>query len=171
LWHGNSWKYILGVGLWFWLTIVLGQIANPVFVKLIKVLHIKVDSYIWNAFQILRTFILFSVGNIFFRAATYSDALKRLFNGFHIKMNFQFLYDIKSVVDFSDMGGKFGIICMIISMIAVMIVDYMVYKNIDVREKLAGRKWFVRWILYYALVILIILSWDISNQESLYAQF
>jgi D-alanyl-lipoteichoic acid acyltransferase DltB (MBOAT superfamily) len=171
LWHGNSWKYIVGVGFWFWLVIVLSQIMNPVFTSWKNALRINVQGLGWKAFQVIRTYILFSFGNLFFRAVSLRDAFSRVYNGFHIKMNFQFLYDMKAAVDFSKMGGKMGLLYMAVSLAAVLIVDYMIYKEIDVRTRLADKKWLVRWVLYYAMVILIVFSLDISNQESLYAQF
>lgn len=44
LWHGNSWKFIIGEGLWFWITIVLGQLLEPYYVKIKKRLYIQLDS-------------------------------------------------------------------------------------------------------------------------------
>jgi hypothetical protein len=50
-------------------------------------------------------------------------------------------------------------------------VDYLIYKEIDVRQKLAGSRWYLRWAMYYLIVMIIILSMDINVQEFLYAQF
>ena len=54
LWHGGGWKYILGMGLWFWGCIVLSQVFQPVFKKMILFLRIDTESFSWHLFQSLR---------------------------------------------------------------------------------------------------------------------
>ncbi len=69
IWHGNSWKYIVGVGLWYWFAIVTGQLFEPVFKKITAFLHIPVESVGWHIFQSIRTYIIYGIGALFFCAA------------------------------------------------------------------------------------------------------
>jgi len=75
LWHGGDWKYILGMGLWFWLWIVLGQWCEPLAKKVNAALHIRTESFGWHLWQSLRTFFLAAIGNMFFRL----DSLRSTF--------------------------------------------------------------------------------------------
>ena len=171
LWHGNSWKYIVGEGVWFWFVIVGGQILEPCFKKAVDFLKIKTESVLWHGVQTVRTFLLWAFGMLFFRADSLRDSFARIAAGFRIRFDFQFLYDIKGVVDFSEMGGKVGILLLGISLICILIVDFLKYREVNVMEKISQLNWKWRWMLYYVLVIVLYMSLNIASQESIYAQF
>lgn len=78
LWHGGGWKYILGMGLWFWGCIVLSDVFQPVFKKIIAFMQIDTESFSWHLFQSLRVFVLVSVGNMFFRLNSLSETLRAI---------------------------------------------------------------------------------------------
>lgn len=82
LWHGGAWKYILGMGLWFWSCITLGRVLEPFFKKIKLALKMDIDNFGWHLFQSLRVFFLAAVGNIFFRVDGMSAALSEIKNGF-----------------------------------------------------------------------------------------
>ena len=169
LWHGNSWKYIVGEGLWFWFVIVIGQICEPISKKVLATLRIHTDHALWHAFQTIRTLFLWLFGMVFFRADSLTDAVSRIAAGCHISFNLGFIKDILASVNFADLGGKSGTLLMATATLAVLIIDFMKYKGTHVMEKISKLKW--RWVLYYAIVIVIYLSLNIASQESIYAQF
>lgn len=169
LWHGSSWKYIVGEGLWFWLIIVIGQICEPLSKKVLAALRIQKDRAVWHGFQTVRTLFLWLFGMVFFRADSLTDAIKRIAAGCHIQLDLHFAKTVMDVVDFSGIGGKSGLLLMMIAMLAVLIVDYLKSKDVRVMETISRLKW--RWMLYYAIVIVIYLSLNIASQESIYAQF
>lgn len=169
LWHGNSWKYILGEGLWFWLVIVVGQICEPISKRAIAALRIRTDHAIWHAFQAIRTLFLYVFGMLFFHAESLPDALRRIAAGFHIRLNTRFIFDLIELVDFDGMGGMEGMLLMMFAILAVIVVDYFKYKGVPVAQRVSRSKW--RWVLYYAIVIVIYASLNIASQESIYAQF
>lgn len=63
-------------------SIVLGEIFQPLFQKLIMYLHIKTDCFSWKLFQIIRTVVLFIFGNSFFRAHSLKQGLALWRNAF-----------------------------------------------------------------------------------------
>ena len=67
LWHGGDWKYILGMGLWFYACIVLGELLKPLFGRIIKLLRINTETAGWHLFQSCRVFVLAAIGNVYFR--------------------------------------------------------------------------------------------------------
>lgn len=81
-WHGGGWNYIFGVGIFMGVSIVLGEIFQPLFQKLIAYLHIKTDCFSWKLFQIIRTVVLFVFGNSFFRADSLKQGLALWRNAF-----------------------------------------------------------------------------------------
>lgn len=170
LWHGNSWKYVL-MGFWFWFIITLSQILEPAFKTIKNKLKINDTAIIWRIFQIVRTFFIYLFGTVLFRADSISDAFARIKAGFRVDMSLQFLSDIRKAVRFDDVSGVYGLVAIAIGIIFVLVVDYMKYKEIDYIKKLTTSKWYVRWIIYYAIAILLVTSLDITNQEILYAQF
>ena len=62
-WHGGYWNYIIGVGLFFGVVIILGEMVKPFTDKLITVLKVNVDSFDFSVsahFVCLRLACLFS---------------------------------------------------------------------------------------------------------------
>lgn len=78
LWHGGAWKYILGMGLWFWVIIVLEQVLAPHSKKLTASLGIDTDAFGWHFFQSLRVFVCVCIGNMFFRLSSIPETFYML---------------------------------------------------------------------------------------------
>jgi len=86
LWHGGATKYIIGSGLLHWFYIVSGEIFEPLFNKIAKILHINKENFLFKFWQIVRTFILVCIGDLFFRSTSTADAInmiKQLNNSSH----------------------------------------------------------------------------------------
>ncbi len=75
-WHGGSWKYIFGSGLFFFAMIAGGMLLKPVFRRLTDWLKIDTDAWYWKRFQRLRTACLFSASVSFDRYAGFTDGLR-----------------------------------------------------------------------------------------------
>ena len=75
-WHGGEWNYIFGVGLFYGMVIVSGQILEPVFKKTITLFQIHTDCFSWQFFQVARTFFILAFANSFFRAVSLKSAFQ-----------------------------------------------------------------------------------------------
>lgn len=75
VWHGGASKYIIGSGLLHWFYIVSGEIFEPLFNKICKFLHINKENVLFKLWQIIRTFILVCIGDLFFRSTSTQDAI------------------------------------------------------------------------------------------------
>ncbi len=75
LWHGEM-KYVVGESLWYWILLMLGEIFAKRCKKWKNTLGITEDSFSWHLFQSLRTFLIYAIGIVFFRA----DNLKEAFS-------------------------------------------------------------------------------------------
>lgn len=178
IWHGNSWKYVVGEGLWFWLVIVLGQVLEDPLRAVTERLHIHTESIIWKTFQRIRTFLIFTVGQLFFRANSLMDSFMRIRNSVvHFGTSVSPSY-IKFVVDdlrnstiVWKMGERPGEIALIIAMILLVYVDIQTYRGTDIQIKLKSVPAPLRWALYYGAVLLIFISFNAVNVQFAYAQF
>jgi len=72
-WHGGTYNYIFGVGIFFGLVIVSGEIFAPLLEKIRVLLGIDTERFSWKLFQAVRTFCIFSFGLSFFRADGIQD--------------------------------------------------------------------------------------------------
>lgn len=67
LWHGGTYNYVMA-GLFFWVVIVLGELCEPLFQKIIVTLKINVECFSWHLFQSVRTFCIYVISTIFWRS-------------------------------------------------------------------------------------------------------
>ncbi len=74
IWHGGV-KYILGVSLWYWALLMLGDLCAPGLKKVTRLLKVHEDSFSWRLLQSIRTYLIYAVGAVFFRAETVGGAL------------------------------------------------------------------------------------------------
>lgn len=178
IWHGNSWKYVVGEGLWFWLVIVLGQILEEPMRTLTERLHIRTESIIWKTFQRIRTFLIFTVGQLFFRANSLMDSFARISNSvIHFGKSISLSYikfiadDLRNSTIPWEMGARTGEISLIIAMILLVYVDIQTNRGVDIQLKLKTMPTPLRWAVYYCAVLLIFISFNAVNVQFAYAQF
>lgn len=155
IWHGNSWKYIIGEGWWFWIIIVLGQILEERFKKLKAFLHIKDDSKWYGAFCIVRTFIIYCFGNLFFKAQDLPTALymvKNMFTKTYIHDPLAGLYDNV----WTSFGGIQSVCVVGVLMIIQFLCDRKTYKGETMQTFVSALKTPVRWLLYFVLIMVIV---------------
>ena len=147
LWHGGNWKYIIGMGLWFWLCIVVGQVFDPIFKKIIFMFKINTDCFSWHLFQSIRVFFLVSFGNIFFRISSLREAFLVIRRGLSV-WNPWILFDgslYKLGLDRKD----FEILW--ISLFILLLVSVMNEKK-PVPERLSEQNLVFRWIILFLLL-------------------
>lgn len=73
LWHGASWHYVLWGGIQG-IYIVIGDLLRPIKKKFNTCFHVRVETFGYQAVQVLCTFFLFALSMVFFRADTVTDA-------------------------------------------------------------------------------------------------
>ncbi len=65
VWHGG-WSHIVGVSLWYWLVLMLGDLVSPLSVKIGKKLRWDDSRFSLRFFRSVRTYLIFCVGSCFF---------------------------------------------------------------------------------------------------------
>lgn len=172
MWHGgDSWKYIIGEGWWFWLVIVLGQSLEPAFEKAKNTLHIKEENAIWILFQRLRTLLVFSTGMIFFRAKNLETAWDMLRNSFRFQGNLGLFNDFLSSENWRFFGQKEFVPFFLIIVIAQLVYDYHIYTGKEIKvAKLFDKTW-LRWIVYCIGLGMIAYWGDFGQSVFIYGGF
>lgn len=152
LWHGAGWNYI-AFGLYHFTLILLGSIFEPFIRDWCNKLHINRNNIFYRFLEFIKLFILIVFGELIFRASSLTKALsmiKTIFTSFTLDnfINGKFL-------TFGVDGYDFIII--IVSLIIVFIIGILREKNINIREQVAKFNIFIRWTLYFALIMFIII--------------
>lgn len=172
VWHGNSIKYVIGEGLWFWFIIVMGNIFEPIFKNLLEKLHIGNENYLLNLFRIIRTFVLVSVGNVFFRAESLMKSLEILRLAFSGTLSYNIVNLLKNYdVGRTALGDFVGLVLWFLAIAMVMGYEIINYKGINAITLLGNKNIILRWACYWAIAIII--SFSIFNEQStfIYAGF
>lgn len=170
LWHGGSWKFIIGMGLWFWSMIVLSQVFSPVFKKLISVLRINTNCFSWRLFQSLRVFVLVCIGNMFFRLDDLITTLRVMRDGLH--WNPWIFFD-GSLYALGLDRKNFWVA--MIGLALLLVVSVLQERGKSVRERLEEQNLVFRWIVLIGLIfgILIFGMYGIgyNAQDFIYGNF
>jgi len=152
LWHGAGWNYIF-FGMYHFVLILSGNIVEPYAKKLLEKLHINREGIAYHTFSVVRTVILVVIGEMFFRANGLSAGLsmfKSLIANFSLA-SFKDETILKLGMDIEDF------IIVGITLLIVLVISIFKEKDINVREGIAKRNVVLRWGIYYALIIFIII--------------
>jgi D-alanyl-lipoteichoic acid acyltransferase DltB (MBOAT superfamily) len=168
-WHGGSWKYICGSGLFFFIMIVAGLILQPLFDKLKNLLRVNEAALSWHLFQSLRSFLLFTFSVSFGRA-------ERLIDGFRfwraaLHYNPWVLVD-GSLYKLGLDASEFWIA--VLGLLIVLLVSVLQLKG-PVRGQIAKQNLAFRWLVYltmfFAVIIFGCYGVDYNPADFIYAGF
>lgn len=151
-WHGAEWKYIF-YGLWNGVFIMLGILLEDVYNTIKNRLHINENTFSWKGFQMIRTFILCSVGRFFSRAEGTFAAV------FMMRMVLNSFFNVAFLVDGTlvELGlNTANWILLFIMIIAVFIVDLAHERGIRIRETIANQGIVFRWFVYYVALFIVL---------------
>lgn len=145
LWHGAGYNYLF-FGLYHFALILLGSIFEYYIVKLCQKWHINRANIFYRIFQSIKMTIFIFIGELFFRAPTLHQGFSMLKQ---MLTNFSF-----SKSEFLSLGIDIkDYIIVLIALVFIFIISLLKEKNINIREKISEKKIFVRWPLYYALIL------------------
>lgn len=151
LWHGSAWSYIF-FGFYHFAMISMGNITLPLVRKVTGVLHINRESQPYVIMQIIKTFFLVNIGELFFRA----NGLRAGLNMFKIMVtDFSFsTFTSRALLKLGLDAQDFAIV--IVGVAIVFAVSLMREKGISPGALVSKRHTVVRWSVYYAAILSII---------------
>lgn len=173
MWHGGSWNYIIGVGLFMWLLIVLSELFGPLFQWVIKKMQINTECFSWKMFQSLRTFVCFAMGLSLFRSYGGFAEGMRIWKSAFSTFNPWIFFDgslLNLGLDAKDM------LVLMMSLMILGISGMMrEYIKRPIREWLAEQNLIFRWVLLYLLLFSVIIfgcyGLGYDSQAFIYQQF
>ena len=170
IWHGAGWKYA-AYGMYYYAITVAGMLCEPLFKKFFALSHISREGKAWKVFQIVRTFILVNIGMLLFRAdnlKVFAGMFKSIFSGFT-------LTPITSGKIFELGVDRHDFLILAASVVILLVVGILQEKGHKIRKELGAKNIVLRWTVYYALIMLIVIcgayGMEYSTAGFIYAQF
>lgn len=169
LWHGASWNFIVW-GLLNWAVLMISEEFEPLY----KRFHEKfprMSGKGYNLFQMIRTFLLVCIMNMFDCYHTLSETMTAIGSMFTAQ-NWHILWD-GSMLKLKLSGVDFAVLLLgTLLMLAVSIVKY---KGIDVRKKIRELPYPVRFLIWYGLFLVVLLvgayGFGYDASQFIYNQF
>lgn len=160
-WHGAGLHYVFGVGILQFLYIFSGEIFNPLFVKIKRILHINDKKLYWHIFQSLRCTALMIFAWVFFNAGSMRIALQMLISMRRRPLLRHLLAAFPSdVIDGPYRTMLYFGICIVL----LLLLDLLHEKGFSVREYIYKKPYPVRLGFYLALAFTIIIFGAYGNQ-------
>ena len=151
LWHGARWSYIF-YGMYYFSLILVGIAVEPVRDRILKILHISQEFQGLKYMRIAKTWVIIFVGELFFRA----DGLRA---GVHMFRSIFRNFQLSNLWDGSllNLGmSRADLVAVMAGCIVVAIVGSAKERGIRVRNSLDKKPVFIRWSIYYALILAVI---------------
>lgn len=157
IWHGAP-KYIVGVSLWYWVLLMLGELCSPWAKKVSAFLKIPESSFSWHLFQSARTYIIYAVGAAFFRAPSIkegADFVLNLGGIFSKKICNPWIFFDSSVL---NLGITYQDINIIIIAVCILVIAGVLrekygYARIWISQQMLVFRWMI-WIGLFVFVII-----------------
>ena len=170
LWHGAAFSFVAWGGL-NGLYQVIAEILQPIRDRLVSVLHLDRESLGHKLMHVVGTFILVDFSWIFFRAASFREALEIIKSVITVK-NPWILFD-GSLYECGLDEKNFRL--MLLGIVILILADFCKKKGIRIREVIVRQDYWFRWI-YFAFVISAILTFgiwgpDYNEANFIYFQF
>lgn len=152
IWHGAGWHYIF-FGMYHFALILFGNIIEPSVIKITQKLHINRSSFPYRCVQIVRTFILVCIGELFFRA----EGLKKGIKMFCMMFTDFTFNSLKDGSLFKCGMDKYDYLIIIVSAVLLFVIGILQEKGIHIRSSIAKKNIAVQFAVYYALILFIII--------------
>ncbi len=196
LWHGANWTFLVWGGLHgFYL--VVGSLTSGLRTRMSKFMRLDAFPGLCRYGNVAITFTLVTFAWIFFRANSLSDAcliISRLGKG--VWSGFSFIYmelfayerwenfkldtiftqiDIQVIKEYIKreimLGQSSKAFLQALFFIAVMEIVHLKQRHGSMRHMFRSKPWYVRWAIYYALVLSILMFGVFNQSQFIYFQF
>lgn len=150
IWHGASWNFVVW-GLGNWVVIMVSQELEPLYQKFHGRFHLEGNRG-YQLFQVVRTIFLMSCLRTF---DCYRDVplTFRMFGTMFTEWNWHILWDGSLL----NIGLGVADYVILAAGMCILILVSMVQRTGKVRDKIAGRPYAVRFILWYGLFLVTLL--------------
>ena len=170
LWHGAGWRYVF-FGMYHFALILCGNLIEYPARALSEKIHLNRQSRPYQAFQIVRTFILVNIGEMFFRAHGLSAGIA-MFKQMLTSISFDWITSGKIFTLGMD---RLDFVVAAIAILLLLIVDIQKERGVDIRGKILEMPIPVRLAVCTAAVLLLVMfgAYGLNYQpvQPIYANF
>ncbi|MBE5938106.1 MAG: MBOAT family protein [Lachnospiraceae bacterium] len=155
VWHGAAACYVMW-GIYHGILIILSALFEIPIQNMCKKLHINTECFSFNLFRMIRTFMLSTIGRIFFVSAVgFSEfvmMLKRMFDFKHFGMHT--LWD-DSLYSFGLDRHDFNLAMVLVALVWVvsMLQEHFDKDGLTIRDVIAKQNLIFRWLLYLGVIV------------------
>ena len=151
LWHGAGTQYLF-FGLYYFVLIMLGGLIEPQMQKLAAAIHLNREALPYRIFQILRTWIIIFIGEMFFRANGLDAGLAM----FGQMMGDFTLESFTNGQAFALGCGNKDLFIVGVVVIAMFVIGLLKERGVAVLDAIAGKNVVLRWALVILLIMVIL---------------
>lgn len=170
IWHGSSYKYV-AYGLWNSIIISGSILLEPTYKKILSKLKVNTECFSWKLFQIVRTFLLISIGRIFSRADSLMISLKMLKNMVS-EFNPWVLTD-GTIYKLGLEPREFFMVFLVI--LVILVISLMQESGIKIREALDRQNILFQWLVIIGAIAFLLIygayGSDFNAADFVYQQF
>ncbi|WP_018478611.1 MBOAT family O-acyltransferase [Pontibacter roseus] len=170
LWHGANWTFVVwGAlhGFYLVFAIVTAKQRNA----LAGMLGLTSHPTLYKWVQVLSVFVLVCFSWVFFRANTIGDAVYIIQSSFAGLGNVRQLFSAADLNHMLFMDQGFKVFAVSVISILIMETVHLIQRKGSVSQLISRRPVWVRWGVYYAAIIAVLLFGQFGHQEFIYFQF
>jgi D-alanyl-lipoteichoic acid acyltransferase DltB (MBOAT superfamily) len=169
LWHGANWTFVIW-GALHGFYLVFGLLTINMRNTLSKFLGLYKFPSLFRFLQILITFLLTTFAWIFFRANSVSDAfyiIKHSVTGLYTNLS-NLLHHVHTRL---GLGLSYSELLIGVAAIVLMEAIHVMQNKYIIRDWIRSKPSYIRWSVYYVVIILIIFFGVYENRQFIYFQF
>jgi D-alanyl-lipoteichoic acid acyltransferase DltB (MBOAT superfamily) len=173
LWHGASWTFVIW-GALHGFYLVFAVVSQPVRTWLNDKSGVSKLPWLNNTLQVLSTFVLAAFAWIFFRANNAGDAfyiIQKLPGAYHDLLHIVQTHSVYFMNIWELPNINYNYVWLCIGLILFMEIIHVVQNKMSITARLKKQPKYVRWAVYYAVVLCIIFMGVYENREFIYFQF
>lgn len=134
-----------------------GDLTLPVRTRLQQRLHIRTQCGSYRLLQGIITFGLVDFTWLFFRAESFTTALRMLWHGINNIGLFSF-FNPDTLLGIQTMAlSEKNFFVMLLGLAVLLLVDYKKKQNVDFKGTLARQNIWFRWLVYYGLIFVVLI--------------
>jgi D-alanyl-lipoteichoic acid acyltransferase DltB (MBOAT superfamily) len=167
IWHGTGWNYIVW-GMLFAIYLSFAQFTLKQRKRINRSIGLAGKPHLLKFIQILTTFFLVTFAWIFFRASNLPDAFLVIRNSFQGWTVPELTVSAKVL---SGFGLTFNELLIAVLSVSLLMIADRLFEKIPVDLYILHRPVLVRWLIYYAILVVIILYGVFEKRPFIYQQF
>lgn len=157
IWHGGL-RFIVGVSLWYWVILMLGDLCSPLSERITKKLGVKTESFSFHLFQSCRTYLIYAVGATFFSVGV-KAGIALLWDAFKVIIDKEYfnpwIFFDGSIQELGMSYGDLNVVIIVILLLIIVAVLREKYGYARVWME-AQSVWF-RWLVWLGLFVFVLI--------------